>query len=102
MAIEKGSFIHNLLATLGGIPHASGPTVAVGALMVALLVAMERFIPRAPAPLIAVAIGIAGVGLFGLDRFGLETVGAVPTGLPAVTAPANRLGSASGRSRARC
>ena len=89
--IDKGSFIHNLFATIDGIPHASVPTVAVGIAMVALLVAMERFTPRAPAPLIAVALGIAGVGLFGLDRFAVETVGAVPTGLPAVTMPDGHL-----------
>ena len=86
--IEKGNFLHNLIATLGGIPHAALPTVAVGVFMVLILVAMKRFTPSAPAPLVAVAIGIAGMSLFGLDRFGISLVGNVPTGLPALTLPA--------------
>jgi sulfate permease, SulP family len=65
--IHKGSFIHNLMATAEGIAQASVPTVAMGVFTVALLLGMERFVPRVPAPLVAVAIGIAAVGLFGLD-----------------------------------
>jgi high affinity sulfate transporter 1 len=84
---SKGSFLHNLLATLQGIPHASLPTAAVAAAMLVILVGIERCLPKAPAPLIAVASGIAAVGLFGLQAFGVETVGHVPTGLPSLTLP---------------
>ncbi len=86
--IEKGDFLHNVLALLKGIPDASLPTVAVGVFMVLILVAMKRFTPHLPAPLVAVAVGIAGMGLLGLDRFGVGAVGNVPTGLPALTLPA--------------
>ncbi|WP_137817591.1 SulP family inorganic anion transporter [Pseudomonas sp. 2FG] len=85
--IHKGSFIHNLLGTLESIPQASLPTVAMATFMIAILVAMKRFAPRAPAPLVAVAIGIGTMVVFGLERFGVATVGVVPTGLPAVTLP---------------
>ena len=85
--IHKGSFMHNLLATLEGIPQSSLPTIAMAVFTIAILLAMKRFVPRAPAPLIAVAIGIGAMSLFGLERYGLATVGAVPTGLPAVTLP---------------
>src|SRR5499425_3274639 len=74
----KGSFIHNLLATLQAIPHASLPTVTVGIVMIVLLVGFERLFPRAPAPLIVVAIAIASVRLFGLRAHGVETVGEIP------------------------
>ena len=60
--IQKGSFGHNLLAIIEGMPQASGPTVAVGIFTVALLLAIERWFPRWPAPLVAVAVGIAAVG----------------------------------------
>ena len=53
----KGAFVHNLLATVQAIPDASLPTLAVGIVMIVLLVGIERFFPRAPAPLIVVAIG---------------------------------------------
>jgi MFS superfamily sulfate permease-like transporter len=55
--------------------------------MLALLVGFERALPRAPAPLIAVAVGIAAMGLFGLDTHGVETIGEIPRGLPAPTLP---------------
>lgn len=84
---DKGSFFHNVLAIVHGIPDASVATLAVGASMIALLVALEHFVPRAPAPLIAVAGGIAAVSLFGLQSNGVETVGHVPTGLPSLTPP---------------
>src|SRR6516162_6242626 len=83
----KGSFLHNLLATLQAIPHTSLPTLVVGILMIVLLVGIERFFPRAPAPLIVVAIAIASVRLFGLQAYGVETVGEIPRGLPSFTFP---------------
>jgi sulfate permease, SulP family len=83
----KGTFVHNLLATLQAIPHASLPTLAVGIVMIVLLVGIARFFPRAPAPLIVVAIGIASVHLFGLQAHGVETVGQIPQGLPSFTFP---------------
>ncbi len=52
-----------------------------------VLVAIERFFPRVPAPLIAVAGGVAGVSLLGLQAQGVSTVGQVPTGLPSPTMP---------------
>ncbi|SAL83294.1 sulfate transporter [Caballeronia terrestris] len=84
---HKGSFFHNLIAIVQEIPHAALATVAVGAVMIGLLVAIEHFAPRAPAPLIAVAAGIGGVSLLGLSSHGVATVGHVPTGLPALALP---------------
>jgi high affinity sulfate transporter 1 len=84
---HKGSFFHNVLAIAHGIPDASLATVGVGVAMIGILVAFERLLPRAPAPLIAVACGIGGVSLLGLQAHGVETVGHVPTGLPSLTLP---------------
>jgi SulP family sulfate permease len=84
---QKGTFFHNVLAIIGGLPGASVATVAVGAAMVGILVSIEHWFPRAPAPLIAVGSGIAGVSLFGLQAYGVRTVGQVPTGLPPLTPP---------------
>ena len=83
----KGTFFHNVLAIIRGLPDASVATVAVGAAMVLILVSIEHWFPRAPAPLVAVGSGIAGVSLFGLQAFGVRTVGQVPTGLPPLTPP---------------
>ncbi len=56
--------------------------------MIALLVAIERLVPRAPAPLLAVAAGIIGAYLLNLRAHGVELVGHIPQGLPRFTAPA--------------
>jgi high affinity sulfate transporter 1 len=85
--IVKGGFVHNLAATLQAIPHTSSPTLAVGIVMIVLLVGIEHLLPRAPAPLIVVAAGIAGVSLLGLQSHGVETVGHIPQGLPSLTLP---------------
>src|SRR3954451_12020868 len=84
---QKGPFFHNLLAIAQGIPHSSMATLGVGAVMIGILVAVERFFPHAPAPIIAVASGIAGMSLLGLQAYGVGTVGHVPTGLPSLILP---------------
>ncbi|CAB3734365.1 putative sulfate transporter [Paraburkholderia graminis C4D1M] len=85
--VVKGSFVHNLYAFVTGLPHASAATIAVGAATVAILVLLERLYPKSPAPLIAVACGIAGVYFLGLPRYGIEVVGHIPTGLPSLVMP---------------
>jgi high affinity sulfate transporter 1 len=85
--IAKGSFVHNLVETVRALPHVSAPTLAVGLFMIGVLVALHRFLPRAPAPLIAVAAGIAGAGIFGWQTYGIESIGRIPRGLPAFTLP---------------
>jgi MFS superfamily sulfate permease-like transporter len=84
---DKGGFLQNLLALVQHLPETSLVTLAVGVAMLVILVGMERFVPRAPAPLVAVGLGIAVSGLFALQAHGVETVGHIPSGLPAFTAP---------------
>jgi high affinity sulfate transporter 1 len=83
----KGSFVHNLLATVQAFPETSLPTLMVGIVMIVLLVGIEHLFPRAPAPLIVVAVGIAGVSALGLQAQGVESVGEIPRGLPPVIVP---------------
>jgi sulfate permease, SulP family len=85
--LDKGNFLHNLVATVREIPHTSVPTFAVGAGTILLLVVIERLLPRAPAPLIAIAGGIAAMSLFGLQAHGVASVGQVPQGLPSFVSP---------------
>ena len=83
----KGSFLHNIFAIFKGTPEASLPTVAMGIAMIVVLVGLERFLPRVPAPLVAVALGILGTRLLGLQSHGVEVVGRIPQGLPSVAIP---------------
>ena len=83
----KGSFFHNLASIVQGIPEASMITVAVGGITMAVLIAFEKCLPRAPAPLISVVGAIAVVSLLGLQAKGVSMVGQVPRGLPPLTMP---------------
>ncbi len=83
----KGSFVHNLLAVVKSLPATSVLTLTVGIVMVALLLGLERLLPRMPAPLIVVAAAVAGEGLLRLDVHGVQLVGHIPHGLPPFTWP---------------
>src|SRR5258705_212514 len=80
----KGSFVQNVVRLVDSLPDTSLATLAVGLAMLAILLGVERFLPGAPAPLIAVAAGIAGVGLLQLP---VESVGHIPRGLPHLMSP---------------
>jgi len=88
---DKGSFFHNLASIVQALPESSMVTVAVGLVTMAVLIVMERFLPRVPAPLVAVAGAVSAVSLFGLEAHGVHTVGRVPTGLPSLTLPNSSL-----------
>lgn len=83
----KGSFFHNVWALVAALPHASINTVAVGFATIAILIALEHFYPKSPAPLIAVGCGIGAVAALGLQAHGVEIVGHIPTGLPPLVKP---------------
>lgn len=85
--IDKAGFFRDLLAVLRELPHASLATMALALCLLVLIFALERFAPRAPAPLVAIAIAIVGSGLLGLGDAGVATVGSVPRGLPTLVWP---------------
>ena len=84
---EKTGFLRTLLSTVRGIPETKLTTLAVGITMIVLLIAFERFVPKAPAPLVAVGAGIVGAYLLNLQARGVELVGHIPQSLPSFTVP---------------
>jgi high affinity sulfate transporter 1 len=84
---EKGGFLHNLVAIVQSVPHAIPATAALGIGTLVLLFALEHYLPKWPAPLFAVALGIGGIAFLGLDSHGVTTVGHLPRGLPSPVAP---------------
>jgi SulP family sulfate permease len=83
----KAGFFHNLEEIVRHVPEVSLPTLAVAIAAIGLLIALERALPRVPAPLVVVAAGIAAMALLGLQASGVEAVGAIPRGLPSLTLP---------------
>ena len=85
--IAKGTFLQNLGATLSSVPETKLITLSVAVCMILILVALEHFSPKSPAPLIAVAFGIAAAYFLHLAAHGVDLVGHIPRGLPAFILP---------------
>jgi SulP family sulfate permease len=85
--IDKAGFFRNLLSLAEQVPDGSVPTVILSLATLTLVFGVERFLPRLPAPLLAVIVGIAASWLLGADKIGIETVGQVRAGFPQVLLP---------------
>jgi high affinity sulfate transporter 1 len=80
--IAKTGFFRDILAMIQHMPQTSRLTLLLALVMLALMFGLKRFVPKAPAPLIAVALGIAASAVFGFAHMGVETVGNIPRDLP--------------------
>lgn len=86
--VASGSFFHTLAEVLARLGETHLPTLAVGAALLVVLLVLKHTVPKVPAPLVAVALGIEAVYLLGLDRQGVAVVGTMPAGFPAPRLPA--------------
>jgi SulP family sulfate permease len=84
---DKGPFFQNILSIFQHLPATSVPTLLLALATLALVFGLEHFLPRAPAPLFAVVLGIAASGLLALKQAGVELVGNIPSGLPTPVLP---------------
>lgn len=85
--IIKAGFLRDIVSIVEHLPAASLPTLLFGIAMLALMLGLEHFAPRVPAPLVTVAIGIAVSAMVGLDKAGISLVGTVQAGLPSFALP---------------
>jgi len=67
--------------------HLNGWALAIGVMSVAVIVGLRRLMPRLPATLIAVVIGIVIALVMDLGRKGVPLVGDLPRGLPSPSLP---------------
>lgn len=85
--IDTDGFFQSLVAIVRHLPQMQLSVAAVGLATLILILVIGRIAPRAPAPLIAVILGIAASAAFGLGRSGVPLIGAFPSGLPPVAIP---------------
>jgi SulP family sulfate permease len=85
--IEKGTFLQSIPSILQHLPETSLPTLLLALGTLVLVFGLEHFRPKAPAPLFAVALGIAASGLLVLKQSGVQLVGNIPAGLPTPVIP---------------
>ena len=85
--ITKAGFFHDIWSIVTHLPETSPPTLILALVMLGLMLGLEHFAPKVPAPLVTVAIGIAASAFAGLDRAGIALVGKVEAGLPSFALP---------------
>jgi len=85
--ITKAGFLRDIVSIVQHLPETSLPTLLLALAMLALMLGLEHFVPKVPAPLVTVAIGIAASSLAGLEKAGIALVGKVEAGLPSFAIP---------------
>jgi high affinity sulfate transporter 1 len=87
LTIEAGGLAPPLLEFAQKIPLIHLPTLALAIGAFLLLLFGPRFLPRVPAPLLALIASGMAVTLFELDKMGVAVIGEVPRGLPSLRLP---------------
>jgi sulfate permease, SulP family len=82
--VEGDAFFDQLASALGRLGDTDLAALALGAATIALILAVQRWSPRLPGPLIGLAAGIIIVALVAPA---VALVDPVPQGLPALSAP---------------
>ncbi len=85
--VEGDSAVARLVHTVAGIGRWQWLTVGIGVGAVVSLLLLERLVPKIPAAVVVVAIGIVLVVVFDLASRGVSVVGDIPQGLPSVGVP---------------
>jgi len=85
--ITKAGFFKDIWSIVTHLPETSLPTLILAVVMLGLMLGLEHFAPKVPAPLVTVAIGIAAAAFAGLDSAGIALVGKVEAGLPSFALP---------------
>ena len=85
--ITKQGFFRDVLSVAQHIPETSMLTFAVGIATFVVLIGFKKFLPRIPAPLVAIGGAIAAAWYFGLQDKGVSLVGLIPQGFPSLTLP---------------
>lgn len=84
----QGEEFFPLLGTLiRQLPDAHLPTFIFGLLLVALLAALARWLPRIPGALAVSAVALLATFFFDLKSHGIALVGEVPSGIPQLVIP---------------
>jgi high affinity sulfate transporter 1 len=86
-SVQSRGIIPSLIELAGKLPQTHLPTLAVGLTTVAVIMGSKRWLPRAPAPLLATVWAVALVYGLGLETTGVAVVGKLPAGLPSLSWP---------------
>ena len=85
--IHKEGFFRDVASIVTQVTQLSWPTLSVAAATLAVIFLAQRFLPKSPAPLLAVAAGIAASAILGLEGLGVSVVGSIQGGFPSLVLP---------------
>jgi SulP family sulfate permease len=85
--VEGSTVVSQLVSVVTQLDQVELPTLGLAAAVLALLLAMRRWLPRSPGPLVAMLLAAGAVALFRLDRNGITTIGDITRGLPTLSVP---------------
>ena len=85
--IHKVGFLRDVVALVRAVPGTNVPTLLLSLALAAVILALMRWAPRVPAPLVAIALAIGASAVLPLAAWGVKTVGAIPGGLPTPILP---------------
>ena len=85
--IHKEGFFRDAWSVVEKAADFSPATLAVAIATLAVIFVAKKTMPRAPAPLLAVAAGIAASAWLGLEAAGVSVVGAIHGGMPTLQLP---------------
>jgi SulP family sulfate permease len=92
--VESGgtSFFGKLEVLVRQLGDTNLVTLAIGVAALAIIFALRAYVPKAPAMLVAVVLGIVAVSVLGLQDHGVAIVGEIPDGLPRPAFPSFSIG----------
>jgi SulP family sulfate permease len=96
VALSGHGLIEHLSQIIKATPHLQWRTLGMALGVAAVILGCDRYTPRVPGALLAVALAIAGTWIFKLEAHGIATVGRVQAGWPAVGLPRVSLSEAEG------
>lgn len=85
--VHKTGFFRDLVELVRAVPEASLDTLAVSVVTIALILVLMHWLPRFPAALAVVVLGIIASALLGLPSRGVASIGNIPSGLPSFVLP---------------
>ena len=87
LEVRSHRTVMQLCEIFRGLPRIHLPSLGLAALVVAVVLALDRFAPRVPGPLIAVAGAIGASALWNFAGHGIGVIGPVAGGLPHLGVP---------------
>ncbi len=83
----QGNFFERIWNVLSNLGDTNGWTLALGAISIVALLALEEYLPKLPGSLIVTIVAIAVMWMSNLEDRGISVAGSIPSGLPTPSWP---------------